>query len=127
MSLTLIRFAVCYFLVTIVMGNGMGIAEDFRLKHVHVHFALLGWVSLSIIAILYRLFPALEAGWIPRAHCWLHNIGLVVMLGGFSYSVLSGNFLAAPIGVGSMVMSLGIVLFAMHVFKRLGPASGHAR
>jgi cbb3-type cytochrome oxidase subunit 1 len=123
LSRTLIKFAVAYFLVTVLMGNGMGMAEDFRLKHVHVHFGLLGWASLSIIAMLYRLFPALEHGWLPRAHCWLHNIGLVVMLGGFSYAVLSGHFFAPPIAAGSLVMSLGIVFFAVNVFKHLEAAS----
>ena len=50
LSRTLIKFAVAYLLVTILMGNGMGIAEDFGLKHVHVHFGLLGWASPSISA-----------------------------------------------------------------------------
>jgi cbb3-type cytochrome oxidase subunit 1 len=122
LSRTLIKLSVVYFLIAIVLGNAMGIQQDFRLKHVHVHIALLGWVSLAVVGLLYRAHPELERGWLPRAHLWLHNIGLVVFMGGFSYSVLSGKHVVAPIAIGALVLSLAVVLLAVNVLFRLRPA-----
>jgi cbb3-type cytochrome oxidase subunit 1 len=122
-SRTLIKLSVVYFLVAIVLGNYMGIQQDFRLKHVHVHIAVLGWLSLALIGVLYRVYPELEEGWLPRAHLWLHNVGLVVFMGGFTGYVLHGERFVAPLGTGAMVTSLGILLFALNVLLRMRPSS----
>ncbi|HEY0817873.1 MAG TPA: hypothetical protein VGD46_03790 [Rhizobacter sp.] len=120
-SRTLIKLSVVYFLVAIVLGNYMGMQQDFRLKHVHVHIALLGWLSLAMIGVLYRVYPELEEGWLPRAHLWLHNVGLVVFMGGFTGYVLQGKQFVPALGTGATVASLGIVLFAFNVLLRMRP------
>lgn len=120
-SRTLIKLSVVYFLVAVFLGNYMGMQQDFRLKHVHVHIALLGWLSLALIGVLYRVYPELEEGWLPRAHLWLHNVGLVVFMGGFTGYVLQGKHFVAVLGTGAMVASLGIVLFALNVLLRMRP------
>jgi hypothetical protein len=121
-SRTLIKLSVVYFLFAIVLGNYMGMQQDFRLKHVHVHIALLGWLSLALIGLLYRVYPELEEGWLPRAHLWLHNVGLVVFMGGFTGYVLLGKGFVPALGTGAMVTSLGIVLFAVNVLLRMRPS-----
>jgi hypothetical protein len=116
-----LKFSVLYFVLAIVLGNYMGIQQDFRWKHIHVHIAVLGWLSLAVVGVMYRVYPELERGWLPRAHLWLHNIGLLVFMGAFSYFVTTGEHVVAAIGAGAMSLSLGIVLLAVNVIVRLRP------
>jgi cbb3-type cytochrome oxidase subunit 1 len=124
LSRILLKLSVVYFVLAIVLGNYMGIQQDFRWKHVHVHIAVLGWLSLAVVGLMYRAYPELEHGWLPRAHLWLHNVGLVVFMGAFSYFVATGEHVVAPIGIGAMSLSLGIVLLAANVIVRLRPQRG---
>lgn len=122
LSRVLIVLSVLYFLTAIVLGNYMGIQQDFRLKHVHVHIAVLGWLSLAVLGLLYRVYPELERGWMPQVHLWLHNVGLLIFMGGFAYFAVSGDKFVAPIAVGAIAMSAGVVLLAIHVIARLSSA-----
>ena len=122
LSRRLIKISVVYFLLAIVLGNFMGIQQDFRLKHVHVHIALLGWLSLAVVGVLYRVYPELERGWLPQAHFWLHNVGMVPFMGGFAYFSVTGEHVLAPIAIGSLVVSLAVVVLAVHVLLRLRAA-----
>ena len=54
--------------VGVGMGMYMGTIHDFQLAPVHAHVNLLGWVSLSLFGIVYRLFPELQAGRLARLH-----------------------------------------------------------
>lgn len=118
-SSTLLRLAAVYFLTGIGLGMYMGIAQDARLMHVHVHINLLGWVALALVALIYRALPSLEQGWVPRAHLWLHNVGLLLFMGGVAYAQLSGHHFVAPIALGSTLLSLGVLLWVAHLFKGL--------
>jgi xanthine/uracil permease len=111
--------SVLYFLAAIVLGNYMGMQQDFRLKHVHVHIAVLGWLSLAVLGTMYRVYPELEKGWLPRAHLGLHNAGLLTFMGGFSYFAITGDKFIAPIAAGAMLLSIGIGLLAIHVIVSL--------
>jgi hypothetical protein len=122
LSRTFIKLSVVYFLAVIVLGNYMGIQQDFRLKHVHVHLGMLGWLSLAVVGVLYRVHPELEHGWLPRAHLWLHNVGLLVFMGGFARYAVTGEKIIAPIAIGSLTLSLGIVLLVVNVLFRLRAA-----
>lgn len=115
----LIRTALACLVVGIAMGLYMGGAKDFRLAHVHVHVNVLGWLTLGVVGLLYLSRPELALGWMPKAHYWLHLIGLIVFMGGFAWSVLSGEFRVLPVAVGSTTVGLGVLLLAVHVFRRL--------
>lgn len=115
LSRRLLLAAIVYFVIGTTLGMYMGGAQDFRLRHVHVHFHLLGWVSLALMALIYRGYPGLERGWIPQAHLWLHNLGLVVMMGGISHAILSEDKYYPVIAGGSSLVSLGVALWAVHV------------
>ena len=123
----LIRAAVAWFVIGVALGTYMGAAGDFRLVHVHAHVNLLGWVALGLIGVLYAARPHLEHGWLPRAHYWLHNVGLVVFMGGFTWSRLSEVFHVVPVALGASMVALGVLLFAANVFARLATADRQPR
>jgi hypothetical protein len=116
----LLRTAVAFFVVGVALGTGMGATQDFRLIHVHAHVNLLGWVALGLIGLLYAAHPRLSQGWLAHAHYWLHTLGLVLFMGAFAWGVLSGHKPGPAIGAGASLVSLGVLLFAVNVFARLG-------
>jgi hypothetical protein len=63
--------AVACLIVGACLGIYMGINEDFQLAPVHAHFNLVGWVSLALFGVIYRLYPELSASRLARLHFWL--------------------------------------------------------
>lgn len=50
------------------MGIYMGIAHDFSLAPIHAHINLVGWVSLALFGIVYRLYPELQERRLAQMH-----------------------------------------------------------
>ena len=67
LDLKFLALGAAMLVVGVGMGTYMGIAHDFQLSPVHAHVNLVGWVSLSLFGIVYRLFPELQAGRLARA------------------------------------------------------------
>ncbi len=64
----LILAALC--LITgVMMGIGMGIAHDFQFAPVHAHLNLLGWTSLALFGLTYKVYPALAQSRLALLHC----------------------------------------------------------
>ncbi len=120
-SRRLIHTSVAFFVVGVLLGMYMGIRQDFRLTHVHVHINLLGWVALGLGGLLYASFPHLQKGPLASLHYWLHTVGLVIFMGAFAWGSVTGNKPFLPIAVGSSMVTLGVLLFAINVFTRLQP------
>ncbi len=75
------RAAVIYALVGMAGGIYMAASHDHSLTPAHAHWLLLGWVSMFLYGVFYRLFPTASrtlAAW----HWWIANIGLIVMVAG---------------------------------------------
>ena len=53
------------------MGVYMGIAHDFSLAPIHAHTNLVGWASLALFGIVYRLFPELKERRLVAVHLGL--------------------------------------------------------
>lgn len=119
LSTRLIHTAVAFFLLGVTLGMYMGLNQDFRFTHVHVHINLLGWVALALAGLLYTAHPRLQEGVLPHAHYWLHTIGLAFFMGGFAWSKATGEFHFASVAGGASMVALGVLLFAINVFSRL--------
>lgn len=118
MAIRFIKVAAVYFVLAIILGIIMGIQHDFTLTSVHAHLNLLGWVSMALFGVIYYLFPAAGNSKLARTHFWLHNIGVPVMQGGITLSMLSGNGVFTAIAIiGSLVVVLGGILFLVNVIK----------
>jgi hypothetical protein len=53
----------------------MKIASGTSRFAVHAHLNLLGWVSLFLFGIYYRLHPASDASALARIQVWIWSIG----------------------------------------------------
>jgi hypothetical protein len=129
MSSRLLRIAVVYWIVAVCWGIYMGATEDFTDIPVHAHLNLLGWVSLGLCGIIYAQAPHLAETMLAKAHFWLHNIGLPVLMAGV-WLIKHGQLvqIGGPIaGIFSMVMGVGILCFGVNLWRGGFPKPAHER
>ncbi len=53
------------------MGVYMGVVHDFSLAPIHAHTNLVGWASLALFGIVYRIFPELKERRLAAVHLGL--------------------------------------------------------
>lgn len=129
MSIWFLRLSVIYFVLGVVFGMIIGISQKFEFSSVHAHINLLGWVSLALSGIIYRLFPVADRNVLSKVHFWLHNVGLPVMVVGLYLEVADVVDTPAIIATGGTVAIIGIIIFAINVLMNVKaqPAAGVAK
>jgi len=98
-------------------GLHMAISDNHSAFPAHAHLNLVGWVSLFLIGIYYRLHPALERARSAHLQVWSWLVGTVVMaIGvGLVHTVTeAGEPLAAG---GSLIVFASALLFAWLLFR----------
>ncbi|TDL80197.1 cytochrome-c oxidase [Peribacillus frigoritolerans] len=119
MGIKMIKLSVLYLAVGLLLGLFMSIAHDYTLTSVHVHINLLGFTTLTIAGILYYAFPELTDHFLAKAHFWLHNIGLPVMMIGLAFTVSGNNSLVLFTITGSFATVIGLLFFVWNVLANL--------
>lgn len=130
MGARFLKIAVVYFVIGVVFGMYMGIAQQFQFSSVHAHINLLGWVSLALAGIVYVLFPKAAGSTLGKLHFWLHNIGLPIMVLGLYIELAGMGNATVLISSGGMIAVIGIILFAVNVFrhvKETAPSAARSR
>ncbi|HEY6981602.1 hypothetical protein [Reyranella sp.] len=124
--------AICFVIVGMIWGLIMAISGDHSAMPAHAHLNLLGWVSLFLFGIYYRLRPSLEHGKGALTQAWLWIVGTIIQAIGVGL-VHTGHDVGEPFAAGgSLVVLLAMLLFAWLVFQgeradaRLSPASAAA-
>lgn len=112
-----LRLSVVYVLLGVPLGIFMAASGDISQMPTHAHINLLGFVATSIYGFFYRLYPAAEEGWLAQAHFWIANVGFVALMG--FVAAFHAGYAAADMGAAalSFVVLLGLVLFAVIVFR----------
>lgn len=121
LSTLFLRLGVITALIGVAMGIAMGMSEDFTLSPVHAHLNLLGWVSMMIYGVFYRLYPSSAEGYLAL----FHAICAVVGGGVFVLSLalrLAGPADLAPVAavglaIGPILVFAGMAVFAILVFQ----------
>jgi hypothetical protein len=109
--------ALVHFLLALTLGVGMAATHDFRLRGLHVHLNLLGWVSAALTAWIYQQFPTAAAGMAARTHFWLYNLSLPVMMASLG-ALLLGRTEAEPlVAASSVLVWLAVLIFVLNVFR----------
>src|SRR5215204_7385369 len=73
------RAAVLFALIGMGMGIAMAIARDHSVMPAHAHLNLLGWVSLFLFGIYYRLNPSLEFSRLALVQVAVWSLGTIVL------------------------------------------------
>ena len=122
MSTRFLRIAAVYFVVAVGLGLYMGITEKLTQVPVHAHLNLLGWVSMALFGLIYHAFPAAAQTRLATWHFWIHNLSLPAFMGAL-FAMLTGNTaLADIVGIFATIMLIGIVLFAVNLWRTIPAA-----
>ena len=116
-----IKLAVFYFVIGVVLGNYMGKTLDYTLHSVHAHINLLGWASLGLAGVIYALYPKAANSRLAVWHFWISAVLLPVMFIALALFKQGNGAIIPVLGISSVVMGFGILLFAVNVFRNVGP------
>lgn len=109
--------AVLMVIVGMVWGIVMGISKDHATMPAHAHLNLLGWVSLFLFGVFYRLHPALDRSRVASIQVWAWIVATVILTVGVAL-VHSGREAGDPIAAVGSLLALGdILLFGWLVFR----------
>lgn len=98
-------------------GIVMAMSQDHSSMPAHAHLNLLGWVSLFLFGIFYRLHPALEISRLALAQVWIWIVGTISLTVGVAM-LHAGNKAGEPFaGIGSFVLLGDMVLFGWLVMR----------
>lgn len=113
-----VRIALVYFLLAVGLGVAMAATHDFRLRGLHVHLNLLGWVSMAVTGSIYQLFPHAAATRLAAWHFGLYNAALPVMMTGLAFLLLGWAAAEPVVAVSSIVVLVAVLLFALNVWRQ---------
>ncbi|SFA86947.1 MULTISPECIES: cytochrome-c oxidase [unclassified Bacillus (in: firmicutes)] len=119
MGVKFIKISVVYFVVGVCLGMYMSMNEVFTFTPVHVHINLLGWTAMTLFGLIYVVFPKAAETTLAKVHFWIHNICLPIMMVGLALLVSGNENGHIPVAVGSTVLIIGIILFAINVLKNV--------
>jgi hypothetical protein len=111
-----------YLVLGMLLGIVMGIRQDFLLAPVHAHMNLVGFAAHCILGLVYRAWPELKQGAIAAIQFWLFVVGAPLFMVGIAVAIKTNNVALAI--VGSMLVTLGSLLFLIISGRRLLRASG---
>lgn len=114
-----LKTAVLYLLVAIGLGIAMGASGNYLLRPVHVHVGLLGWVSLAIVGLVYAQSPAVAGSRLAKAHLWLHQLSLPVMMLALAAMLGGQTWVLPALILSELAFSAGVVAFAINLFLNL--------
>ena len=119
-----LRLAVVFALIGMGLGYWMGATEQFTAAPVHAHINLLGWVSMALYGLFYRVQPGAARAWLPQTHFWVALVGLLIFMPALAAKLLGGPGVQAIANLGLMVgpslTLLSMVLFVAIVFRATG-------
>jgi hypothetical protein len=111
-------------LATLVASLGAGVAGDAGFTPVHAHLALVGFTSLAVLGLSYKLYPALQ-----RSRLALPNLlasgagGLILPLGAW---LAPGSGPTRLTIIASAAMLGGALLFAANLIWNVALSSPRA-
>lgn len=112
------RAAVVMGVAGMIWGIVMGISHDHSTFPAHAHLNLLGWVSLFLFGVYYRLHPAIDRDRLAslQVQVW---IGATIILAIGVALLQSGTAIGETIAaVGSLIVLAAMLLFGFLVFRR---------
>lgn len=120
--------------VYLVIGGALGVGMassavggswtslDYYLLPSHTHLMLLGWVSMTMFGVAYRMFPAFLMNKLYSMKlAWLHflvaNVALIGMASFFFLNRLQEGRWTAPLAVAGSLQYVGILIFAYNIWR----------
>jgi len=101
------------------LGLHMAIGHDHGQLVTHAHIMVGGWLSLAIFGFFYALLGETVPRWLARAHFWLAQVSLAVLVAGL-YLYYAGQTQYEPLAaIGALGYAASFLLFAAAAFTAL--------
>ncbi|MEH2512027.1 peptidoglycan/LPS O-acetylase OafA/YrhL [Nitrobacteraceae bacterium AZCC 1564] len=105
-------------LIGMAWGIAMAISHDHAAMPAHAHLNLLGWVSLFLFGIYYRLHPLLDKTVMARAQVGAWVVGTIILTVGVAM-IHTGRPSGEPLaGIGSIIVLADMLLFGWLVLRQ---------
>lgn len=101
--------------VGMAWGIQMAISQDHLMSGAHAHLNLVGWTTMALFGLYYRLTPQAAATWLARLHAGIAILGVLVMVPGIALAITSGE--SAIAAVGSVLTALSMTIFLFTVLR----------
>lgn len=111
------RIACLFAIAGVAMGIAMAASNNHAVMPAHAHLNLLGWVSLFLFGIYYRLHPAVDAGRLARVQVGLWSAGTVALTVAVAALHLGYAAFEPVAAVASLVVLAALGLFTVAVFR----------
>lgn len=112
------KVAIVFLLVGLVVGLHMSMTNNHGATAAHAHINLVGWVTSALFGTYYALHPAKAATKLAAIQFAVYVLGCVVMCP-MLYFLVTGNPEVEPaVAGGSLLVFLGVALFAAVVFQK---------
>lgn len=112
--------AAVYILIGMSLGMKMGMTQDFSHRTTHTHINLLGFVSMTLFALVYRVWPAMQQSVFAKVHFFAYQIGALIMVsaiflkyGGHAEETVFGPMF----GVSEAVLIVAMICFLIGVVR----------
>lgn len=116
--------ATAFVVAGMIWGIIMAVSNNHATLPAHAHLNLLGWVSLFLFGIYYRLHPSLETSMFAKAQVYVWIVGTIIMAIGVAL-VHTQHAIGDPIaGVGSIIVLLDVLLFGWLILRGEGVKAG---
>lgn len=109
--------AVCLGIAGMTIGIIMAATDNHSVFPAHAHLNLLGWVSLFLIGIFYRLHPTLDASRLALTHVVIWLGGTIILTCGVAAIYLGRPDLEGIAIAGSLIVLGAMLMFAYLVFR----------
>lgn len=119
-SSTFLRLGIVALIAGVGLGMWMGASHDFTLRPVHAHINLIGWASMMLFGLTYRVLPDAARGRMPWIQLVLAAVGFVLMMGGLAAALLGNMTLVPAMIAGEVMVGASILLFAVILFRATG-------
>jgi cbb3-type cytochrome oxidase subunit 1 len=113
-------------LIGMTMGVIMGAKEDFTLAPAHAHLNLLGWASMMLYGLFYRVVPKAAENRLAGIHFWVAVLAVVVLIPSLAMFLLGHKEASPVLGVASVCVLLSMLIFAVIVFQATSARSAPA-
>lgn len=115
LSYYFIGLSTLFALAGMAYGMYMGGTQDFTYSPAHAHNNLLGWLTMAVFGLYYRVAPAAAMTRLAAAHFWVTVAANLIFPIGIGMTV-TGQGEALAIGGGALVI-VSMVLFAIVVWR----------
>jgi cbb3-type cytochrome oxidase subunit 1 len=102
-------------LAGMIWGIQMSIAQDHTLSPAHAHNNLIGFVTLTIYGVYYRLVPAAADTRLALIHFWVALAGAVTFGIGIALAIMGTTEIVAIIS--SLLTVLAMLIFVWTVWS----------